>query len=139
MKQSTWAIIAVVILVGGYFSLKPSFLGGGPGGQTAISCSVSTVAAAVVGNQNSSTLLSASTNRAWARITQVKNSSDVATNTVYVSFDEGAAATLYNGVTLATATPSIDFGKNTDFPYTGAVTGITTVGSTTVEITQCIY
>jgi hypothetical protein len=102
-------------------------------------CSVSSTLVAGVGNQVSSTVLSAKGNRAWARIQQPNN----ATNTVALSFDEGAAAVLGRGVSLnnnATSTiPDISFGLATAFPYTGAVTGITDIGSTTVLVTECSY
>ena len=114
---------------------------GGAGGVGARECTVSTVAAATVGDDISSTLLAEYTNRAWAIIEQPIN----ATNTVSVSFDEGAAATVNGGVQLTSATTTSPkqatepFGLNTDFSYTGAVTGITSTGSTTVRITECRY
>lgn len=104
------------------------------------SCTVSTVVAAPVGNQISSTLLSGNSRRAWAIIQQPINAS----NTVSVAFNAGTAATLTSGIQLTQATTTsplveITFGLNTDFPYTGAVTGITASASSTVNITQCVY
>lgn len=112
---------------------------GGQGGLSANSCAVSTVTMAGVGHQVSSTILSSSAARAWAQIELVTTTVGVATNTPSISFDEGAAATLASGVKLSTTTPIINFGLNTDFPYTGAVTAITDVGSTTIRVTDCIY
>ena len=114
---------------------------GGAGGVGARECTVSTVEAATVGDDVSSTILAEYSNRAWAIIEQPTN----ATNTVSVSFDEGAAATVNGGVQLTPATTTSSkqatepFGLNTDFAYTGAVTGITSTGSTTVRITECRY
>ena len=115
-----------------------STLGSGEG-AVATQCNVSTVTASLVGNQFTTNLLATSSRRTWARIERVDDSSGVATNTVHVSFDEGAAATTASGLTLATTTQFIDFGLNTDFPYVGIVTGITDTGSTTVRVTQCAY
>lgn len=105
-------------------------------------CTVSSVAAVTIGDDISTQVLAASTNRAWARISVGNN----ATNTVFASFDEGAAATLNNGIGLNTAntggassTPYIDFGITTPFPYNGAVTAITNFGTTTVLVTECSY
>lgn len=142
MKTLTYSLIitSLVLLVGiGYKIINTQTLGGGAG-QVATSCTISTVTAVTVGNQVSSTLLAAHSNRAWARI----QSPQSATNTVFMSFNAGAAATLNNGLTIGqlnatTTTNLIDFGKNTDFPYTGAVTGITNLGSTTVLVTECRY
>lgn len=80
------------------------------------------------------------TNRAYTRISQLDN----ATNTVSVSFSQGAAATLTTGQVLsigaATGTQyTLEAGLNTDFPYTDAITAITDKGSTTVIVTNCTY
>lgn len=109
------------------------------GSVNAQKCSVSSTQVALVGHQLSSTILSANETRAYAKIQQPVN----ATNTVSLSFDEGAAAVLNRGIQLygvySTTSPSIEFGRATDFPYTGAITGITNLGSTTVLITECSY
>lgn len=115
-------------------------LKGGAGGQYARTCTTNTVSPVSIGNQESKTVLSSYGLRAWARIAMPSN----ATNTVYVSFDEGAASTLNSGLPLGqlnatTTTNYIDFGLNTDFPYTGAVTALTNVGTTTVLVTECRY
>jgi len=136
MKLKYILIIALVILGGWYLYSVNSGTGTS---LRELSCTTNTVASAAVGADISSTILSAYSNRAWARIERVDDSAGVATNTVHVSFDAGSAATLTSGLTLGTTTQFIDFGKNTDFPYVGAVTGITDVGSTTVRITSCRY
>ncbi len=102
-------------------------------------CDVETVTMKTVGADISSTILSAAGNRAWARIQQVRDVAGVATSTVSLSFDEGAAATVNGGLQISTSTPSIEFGRNADLPYVGAVTGITNAGSTTVRVTECLY
>ncbi len=102
-------------------------------------CTVTTSSKAVVGHQLSSTLLAANSLRSWARVSLVTTAGGVATNTIAVSLDEGASASLGNGLTIATGTPTLDVGKNTDQAYTGAITGLTDTGSTTVMITECEY
>lgn len=137
----------IVLVFAGYMIFKPvpqeDPLGGGDGFQ-ARSCTISTVANAIIGT-TSSTVLAAHSGRAWARITQVQNTAAIATSTPFLSFNAGASAVANSGVTLGTTTPSIDFGRNTDFPYTGAVTAINAnilsivSGSTTVQVTECRY
>lgn len=108
-------------------------------GVSASKCSTSSTEVATVGHQVSSTLLSANETRAYARIQVMPN----ATNTTSISFDEGAAAVLNEGASISgagtTTMQSIEFGRNTDFPYTGAVTGLNNVGSSTVLVTECSY
>jgi hypothetical protein len=104
-------------------------------------CEVESTQVVSVGDDISSTLLSAKGNRAWAVIQQPLN----ATNTVALSFNEGAAAVLGQGYQLfdfSTSTgeaSKITFGRNTEFPYVGAVTGKTNYGSTTLLVTECLY
>lgn len=132
-------IVALLITSGSYYVLsKRSF--GGIGNISSSPCTVSTIAVATVGHQQSSTILAASGRRAWARIQQPIN----ATNTISLAFNAGASATLTSGLQLTPATTTsadnyIDFGLDTDFPYTGAVTGLTNLGSTTVLVTSCNY
>lgn len=93
-----------------------------------------------VGHQAASTILDAAGNRAWARIEQPTN----ATSSVALGLD-GVAPAIGTGINLdlATSTPSgqpfIEFGRNADFPYVGAVTGLASTGSTTVEVVECLY
>lgn len=130
-------IVAMTVVVGNLLSLDNNV----PQASLATnSCAVSTVTPATVGNQVSTTLLSSASNRAWAIIQQPLN----ATNTTSISFDEGAAAVLGEGISLQTASTTdgisyMKFGLSTELPYTGAVTGITNTGSTTVQIIQCLY
>lgn len=128
------AIVAVIIYS---FAFAP--LGTGGAGITR-KCNVQTVSAVTVGHQLSSTLVSAYSNNAWVRIQVPSN----ATNTYSLSFDSGVAATVGNGLELnglggTTTENKITFGLNTDFPYVGAVTGITDQGSTTLLVTECRY
>lgn len=104
----------------------------------ASSCTVSTSTARSVGHQASSLILATSSNRAWAMI-QVKSTEN---NAVYLSFNSGASAVVDQGMALGTSTEDmneIEFGRNTDLPYVGSVTGITNVSSTTVLVTECNY
>lgn len=134
-------MLAVVVIGGGIiWGTRSSSFGGTGAGSQADACTVNTVTMATVGNQISSTILSAHANRAWARIQQPIN----ATNTVNVAANAGAAATRVSGLQLPASTttspvPYLDMGLATDFPYTGAVTGITDSGSSTVEVTECLY
>ncbi len=105
------------------------------------SCVASSTSIVTVGNQLDSLILATSSARAWARIQMPNNAS----STIYLGFKNDAAATAISGLPIAeisgasTSTPYIDFGLNTDFPYTGAVHGLTAFGSTTVFVTQCLY
>lgn len=90
-------------------------------------------------------VLATSSRRAWARISVGDN----ATNTVFLSFDEGAKAVANTGLVLnrangtaggeATTTPYVEFGLNTDFPYTGAVSATSETGTSTLLVSQCVY
>lgn len=105
------------------------------------SCTTSTTRSVPVGNQNALTVLSASSTRAWASI-QVPSS---ATNTVAIAFggtaaiDQGYQLVPIRSTTSTTTVPSVQFGLNTDFPYTGAVTALTSTGSTTLLVTECSF
>ena len=130
-------VISLIVAVVCFFYKQPNL---GSIGIQQKACTVSTVSSSTIGHQLSTTLLNANSRRAWARIEQIPNQ----TNIVYLSFDEGAAAITTSGLILTPATTTspilhIDFGLGTDFPYTGAVTGITNTSSTTVHITQCVY
>ena len=138
-KHGIIGLIIALLFGGGYAANEL----GGNGPATRL-CDVSTVAIATVGFETvaalSTQLLSTSSLRAWARIQQPAS----ATNTIAVSFNEDQAAALEGGLLIgdhsATNTPTfIDFGLNTDFPYTGAVRGLADKGTTTVHVTQCNY
>ena len=122
-------ILALVVL-----QFSPPLLGGGPG-RTAQHCDVTTSANVVVGASDQVTqILAAHSLRAWAIVQKQFNS----TSTVSLSFDEGAQAVSGAGFTVTTTTPAV-FGANTDFVYTGAVTAVTDVGTSTVAVTECRY
>lgn len=107
---------------------------------------VTTNSIGVAGKGNTiGNVLATSTLRAWARISVGDN----ATNTIFLSFDEGAKAVADTGVPLnfangtvggeATSTPFVDFGLKTNLPYTGAVSATAETGTTTLLITECNY
>jgi hypothetical protein len=125
-----------VIIVAGWFAFGNDGIGGGAGNLNQVSCDVNTVTAVAVGDDTSETVLAAYSNRAYAIISVAS----AETEPIFLSFDEGADATTGNGIILtATSTTQIEFGLNTDFPYVGAVTGITGTASTTVAVTECRY
>ena len=107
------------------------------------SCTTSTTRVVSIGTTTATTVLSASSTRAWASI-QVPQA---ATNTVAIAF--GGTAALGQGYQLVpvqemnvptgTTTPSVQFGLRTDLPYAGAVTALTNNGSTTVLVTECNF
>jgi hypothetical protein len=133
-------VLIVAFVVAGILLYTPQEALGGGDGFTANNCVVSTSTAVSVGLGNAQ-VVGTSSRRAWAQIQQV----DAATNTVSLNFNQGAVAAiatagiqLGQGSASSTAT-AIDFGLNTDFPYTGAVTAITDKGSTTVRVIECNY
>lgn len=141
MKNYQFFIIAMILVFGGLFMLgrQTQSTFGGTSTLNSQPCTV-TESVAVVGHQVSSTLLSANGRRAWAVISQPLN----ATNTVALSFNAGAAATLNSPFQLENASTTngnydARFGLATDFPYTGAVTGITPSASSTVRVIQCVF
>src|SRR5574343_40123 len=136
MKKHLIAVgIGIVIIAILIFVKDASF--GGDGGMQASGCTV-TETTATVGKDLAGTILSANGRRAWARVQMPS----AATNTVYVSF--GGTSSVGTGVVLGnqgatTTTNYIDFGRNTDFPYVGAVTGMSSVGTSTVLVAECKY
>lgn len=137
LQHTASLLIAGAILLVGWASLatEKSQNLSGIGGLTAAKCTP-THSVATIGHQLSSTILAAAGNRAWARI-ELPTAVGVATNTPRFSFD-GGAATLTD-FALSTSTPNLVFGRATEFPYVDAVTGITDVGSTTINVVQCLY
>lgn len=112
---------------------------GSASGVSTPDCTVSTISPVQV-KTSASQILATSTSRAYARIELIKTATNVATSTPSISFSNGAKATLATGFQLSTTTPSIEFGLDTDFPYTGTVSGIATAGaSTIVRVIQCNY
>lgn len=128
-------ITGLVILVAGLLIADPLNLGG----VRERDCDM-TESIVSVGNQEATTVLTASGNRAWGVIKQPIN----ATNTATVAFD-GSAAVAGNGfeLTEATSTSPVSqtpyFGLNADLPYTSSVSVITNSGSTTVKVLECTY
>jgi hypothetical protein len=118
-------------------ALIVNFSGGSAelGGISDASCSVSSTETVTIGDDVSVQVLAAASNRAYARITAL----DGEANTISLSFDEGAAAVDNQGALLHDASYYIEVGRNTDLPYTGAVTAITDTSSTTVAVTDCLY
>lgn len=114
------------------------------GGANARKCiPTQTVAVAGMGNTIGN-ILATSSLRAYARISVGDN----ATNTYFLSFDQGAKAAPDKGLPLnhlngvagnATATPFIEFGLNTAFPYTGAVSAASETGTSTLLVLECVY
>jgi len=129
------SILFVVVLIISAFVTSKNF--GGGNGFVSSACSV-THSVVVIGHQESRTLLSDNSRRAWATIKQPLN----ATNTLSLSL--GGTAVSGQGYSLPNATTSnyaseMSFGLNTDLPFTGAVTGRTASASSTVLVTDCVY
>lgn len=101
-------------------------------------CNVYAESVVSVGHQESKTVLAASSSRAWAIVQLPINGSGIATNTASLSLD-GGAATLPLGIELSTTTPYITFGIKTDLPFTGAVTALTSSGTSTLRVVECGY
>ena len=146
-KYLTLALILVVVFIGVRLSAVSSVnsvlldANRNPAKDGA-NCDVTTTTKVNIGDDLSTRVLATSTNRAWARVSVGNN----ATNTVFASFDEDAAAVLNEGFGLnlantngASSTPSIDFGITTVLPYIGSVTAITNFSTTTVLVTECVY
>lgn len=98
------------------------------------SCYNTTPVPIPIGN-STTTLLAASSTRAYARISQPLN----ATTSPIIVFGEGSLVKTQPTLTAATATspiPYIEFGLLTPFPFTGTVTASSTA-STTVNVIEC--
>lgn len=133
-------LIIVLALAFSRSSGEPNVSGGTSGGSLADACTTLTSSVATISNSASSVVLATSSNRAYAKITMMLDATGMATSTPYLAFTNGAAAVVNSGVRLATSTQSIEVGLNTDYPYTGAVSGILLGGgASTVLITTCSY
>ena len=90
------------------------------------------------GNANQ-IIIGTSSPRAYAKISLLPTEN--MRNYVFLLFNHGEiASSTDNGIGLsASTTPSIEFGLNTSFPYTGSVTGITSIASTTLQVTECNF
>ena len=106
-------------------------------GKLGAKCTMSATSTVVIGNQASTRLLPAYSNRAWAIVQLPKNDSGVASNTVSINF--GASSTLASGYQLSTTTNEMTFGLNTAFPFVEDVNAITSTGSTTIRVIECRY
>ena len=104
-------------------------------GNSFSQCRTLTETLVTIGDEASTQVLSATSGRSWARIQLVVDSLDIATNTPSVAF--GSSATLANGLQLSTSTPFLEFGMDTDHPYSGIVSVITDKGSTTLRVSEC--
>lgn len=124
-------LVGMVLGVAGYHFVHPSEkVLGSATSQCDVTSSVVTI-----GNQAATTILAAGSYQ-WAAITQPLN----ATNSVSVVL--GSTATLRNGFTLTPATstspiPQMFFGYSVDRPYRGAISAISSTGSTTVNVSSC--
>ena len=110
----------------------------GQGGPGASSCTMSATTSVIVGNQSSTIVVPAYAQNAFARIQQPLN----ATNTVRLGFGVAAVPGVGTklGLMSSSSIPdSITFGLNTDLPFTGSVSAITDLGSTTVDVIICRY
>lgn len=134
------AFIGMAFAFGFAFFSATTVKAGGFATSASQVCTTSTVTAVAIGNQASTRIVATSSRRAFVRIQQPIN----ATNTVSLIANADAPATTVTGLQLTAATttspvPFITFGLNTDFNYTGSITGITNTGSSTVLVTQCNF
>ena len=138
MKKIALSTIIALTLVLSFYFYQDKILGSASGVNTQ-SCTTTTVSPVQV-KTTASTILATSSARAYAKIELIKTAGNIATSTPSISFLNGAKATVATGLQLSTTTPSIEFGLDTDFPYTGQVSGIVGAGSSTiVRVTQCVY
>lgn len=132
-------VVFAVLLLGMFGAFIVSENAKASGGSTATQACTASSTKVFVGHQASTEVLQSKGRRAWALIQQPLN----ATNTVAVSVTSASPA-FGSGISLASATTSeyktsLEVGLNTDFAYTGAVTVLTSTGSSTLQITECIY
>lgn len=138
---STFSKTTVIVAVLAAIAISVFFVQKEVNGDAfALACTTSTVQRVSIGHQASTLILATSSRRAYAMLQQVDNAS----NTVNIAFASGTPATVTTGLQLhknsATGTVmSFEFGLNTMFPYTGAVTARTDGGSTTINVTDCSY
>ena len=106
-------------------------------------CATASSTTFAVGKDLSSVIIGTTSARAFGKLMLFPN----ATNTVYVAFD-GKTATVANGFPIfTTGSPTasssevafLEFGLDTDFPYTGAISVISNNGSTTLNAINCAY
>ena len=124
----TTLVVVGIIFIG--YSLKTRNVGGG---YTYQNCNVTVTDTVAVGDDISTTMLSATSGRTWARLQLEANETD----NVYLMF--GSTATINDGLLLSSTTVKyIDIGMATDIPYSGIITGITDgTASSTLLLTEC--
>ena len=124
----TTLVVVGIIFIG--YSLKTRNVGGG---YTYQNCNVTVTDTVAVGDDISTTMLSATSGRTWARLQLEANETD----NVYLMF--GSTATINDGLLLSSTTVKyIDIGMATDIPYSGIITGITDgTASSTLLISEC--
>lgn len=134
----TLGLLLSVGVAGFLLGYKELPLGGG--GQAERACQTSTSTRSLV-NTTSRQVLATSSQRAFARISiDIATSTVIATSSINLAFNEDATVGAGTSTLLSSSTPHfIEFGRNTDFPYTGAVQGATDSGATTVFVTECVY
>ena len=106
------------------------------GGFADRGCSFTEVASSTVGSTTPTQLLATSSRRAWAEVQ--RDLADISTSTVYLSFD-GALGGNRRNHSLNSSSTELAFGLNTELPYTGSVYAVTSVGSTSVLVTESVY
>lgn len=140
-ERWVYGMMALVLLLALFPFTVQNFAFGSNATRGTPDCTVTTFEPVAIGGSNSVTVLAENRIRSYARIEQLLDVNGVATSTVFVSFDNGEAATTASPFTLATSTQRTkEFGMNTDFAYTGAVTAITNVIATTsIRVTECSF
>lgn len=140
-SHSALLLVPVLILCGGVIvailaqSTEKISLSG-EGGQAASACTASTTRVAI-GHQEAKEILPDYARRAWAHISIQDRLGNTATNTIAVGL--GETPSLTRGYELSTTTTELNFGLNTDLPFTGAVNVLTSTGSTTIDVVECRY
>lgn len=128
--------IGVLLLVGATListNKVENPLAGGDG-FSAFDCTISTNSSTSVGDDIATTVLSAHSRRAWAKVQLLGTDSNTA------SISLGGTAVAGTGLNIASSSPKeVVFGLNTDLPFTGAVSVITDISTTTVKVTECRY
>lgn len=140
-KDSFWALaalFALILLVQVLMSGSVQQAVAGEGGRDASACTIQTTASVSIGPDISTQITNTYSNNAYVIIQQPV----FATSTVYLNFGDTASATsgFHLAPGLASTTPdSFEFGRNTNFPFTGYVEALSVNGSTTLNIIECRY
>lgn len=131
--------MGALLVIIGLFIFNGSQSIAGEGGVAATDCEIVASTTVVVGHQKSIEIVASAANNAYVIISQPVN----ATNTLALALG-GTASITTSGYKLApgaasTSPDKIVLGLNSDLPYTGSVSAITNLGSTTVGVTVCRY